>query len=613
MEFSENHEVLIDVIEVSDDYRHRNSIDQANQFMLPEPEPEPVSISYYTVFPSDDEDDDDYEEEDEEEEEEEEEEQDKRRKIERDGEGESSTQRNQSEIEGCICSICLDAWTASGEHHVCCLPCGHLYGFCCINKWARQKRTSSKCPQCNMKFTPKDIRKLYAPRIAAIDGGSQNRIHHLEGKCASLEKKNAVWSEKEADWKRRDVALRKKVEQLTKRTTHLSQLLKDSQMRSSSSDIPIGISLGEYSPPGHNFGSNFCKRRLSCSFELQSEFEMNGARLFEISPSRQIILIVRKQQGIGGHYVLTKMSLMSPHHTLDYVFTCTKAIRDIHVSPSHDNLALFASLGKKLSLFSMESDNIVLEYDLPTAAWSCSWDINNGHNVYAGLQNGMLMVFDTRQTRGPMESMMGHTCNPIHSVHSVSRDPASPGIPTVLSASSIGVCEWNIGSGEERPFLVPETANQGVCISLACCPTSDDIVASYRPKLQTFNDGALSQSQPSFTPSPSKEKGAVGSHSLLKRVSSKSYQEMGFSLANLPNVRLPKSTIIDANQNNLFVSGDESFGGVVLQELPALAVVQRLHSQTYPILDIKYKAGLGQGLMGCLSENKLELSTQKLS
>ncbi|KAL9278339.1 putative E3 ubiquitin-protein ligase RFWD3 [Arabidopsis thaliana] len=45
---------------------------------------------------------------------------------------------------------------------------------------------------------------------------------------------------------------------------------------------------------------------------------------------------------------------------------------------------------------------------------SCSWDLNNYHNVYAGLQNGMVLVFDMRQNRGPLVSLADVTSNSVH-------------------------------------------------------------------------------------------------------------------------------------------------------------------------------------------------------
>ncbi|MCI27767.1 E3 ubiquitin-protein ligase RFWD3-like, partial [Trifolium medium] len=49
------------------------------------------------------------------------------------------------------------------------------------------------CPQCNTRCSMKDVRKLYASRIVAVDEESQKRIRSLESKCASLESKDAVY------------------------------------------------------------------------------------------------------------------------------------------------------------------------------------------------------------------------------------------------------------------------------------------------------------------------------------------------------------------------------------------------------------------------------------
>ncbi|KAI3964124.1 hypothetical protein MKW92_005924 [Papaver armeniacum] len=67
----------------------------------------------------------------------------------------------------------------------------------------------------------------------------------------------------------------------------------------------------------------------------------------------------------------------------------------------------------------MERKNFTIKYELPAPAWSCSWDLDSEHHMYTGLQNGMLLLFDMRQTSGPVESMNGLTSHPIHTIHSL--------------------------------------------------------------------------------------------------------------------------------------------------------------------------------------------------
>ncbi|XP_062166391.1 uncharacterized protein LOC133872796 isoform X2 [Alnus glutinosa] len=528
-------------------------------------------------------------------------------------EGSQGNEWNRSEIEGLFCPICMEAWTSDGGHHICCLPCGHIYGMSCIKKWLQQRLNSGKCPQCNKKCTLKDVRRLFVSRVVAVDEESQKRIRALEAKCASLEKKGVHWCKKEAQWQKREAELHLKVCLLTERATHLEHLLGDMQSRPSGLVNAGGDCQGRHMF-GHNFGSTLCVQGSSCSFILQKEFQVDGARLVDVEASSENMFILRRLSGMEATSVLTKMSLIPPHEKEDILLPSNmKVIKDLCISPSNGSHALFASIGK-LSVLSLESNNIVLSYDLPAAAWSCSWDLHSSHYIYAGLQNGSLLVFDMRQTVGPVYSLRGLTCNPVHTIHSLLQSSTlTSGVRSVLSASSIGLCRWIFGGAEEGPFLVPETDNQGICISLAYSPSSDDIVASYRPKVEMSNEMAISQAF--VTPSQVIGQGTQGSHVHYRGVQSNCFQKLGSACANVNDIRLPtKSAIIDMeNQNRLFASGDDKMCDLILQDLPSFTVLQHLNTQKHPIRDVKYTHAMSQGLLSCLSEDRLHLFCTKLS
>ncbi|RZB46756.1 Exocyst complex component SEC10b [Glycine soja] len=129
---------------------------------------------------------------------------------------------------------------------------------------------------------------------------------------------------------------------------------------------------------------------------------------------------------------------MSPFEMQDILLPSgTNGVKDLHISASHSSsLALFASLGKKLSVLSLDSGNLVVNYDLQIGiaclmeaclwgfyggwifelqwgplmvifhhgdaaedkgeevpAWSCSWDLNNSHYIYGGLQVNTLVWY----------------------------------------------------------------------------------------------------------------------------------------------------------------------------------------------------------------------------
>ncbi|KAL8040368.1 hypothetical protein ABFX02_10G093600 [Erythranthe guttata] len=517
-----------------------------------------------------------------------------------DSDGENG-ELNTGEIDGLFCPICFEAWSSGGDHHICCLPCGHIYGLSCIKKWLRRPG-SSKCPQCKKKCRIKDIRLLYANQIVAVDGEVQKTVKSLEAKCASLEKLSVDWSKKEVDWKKREADLCKQVRYLKGKTHDLEDLLKETEHRASGSSASSWNHLREPTL-GFNANPNFHVEGCPNKFILQKDFQIDGARLFDIDSINKNFVFARRLSGMGGAHVLTKVSMLSNDEREDIRLPeNTKAIKDLEVSP-HATLVLLASLGKKLSVLSTDSNNTILTYDLPAAGWSCAWDICSPHYIYAGLQNGTVLQFDMRQTRTHVESLSGLTCNPIHTLHSLSSDSSSTsGVRSVLTASSLGLCQWNFGGSEERPYLIPESDKQGVCISLAYSRYSDDIVASYRPKVEISGD--LEMSQPTLT---APGQGTRGSHVIYKKKGC-AYQKLGVTGANVSDIRLPKSAIIyGVHQNPVFASGDELTGEMVLQDLPSMMVVDHLRPKKYPIRDVKYTRLLNSGLLGCLSEDSMQL------
>ncbi|KAI4365271.1 hypothetical protein MLD38_021268 [Melastoma candidum] len=493
------------------------------------------------------------------------------------------------EVDGLLCPICYQGWSDGGDHSICCLPCGHVFGMSCIKRWLQQQKKSGKCPKCNASCTVKGIRKLYATQLTTVDEESLKRILNLEAQCAALLEKDIA---NEAKWSRaidgcmnRLAEVETKLVALEEKTNNLEQLFKDTVGR------PSGLTA---SCSTHNTQSS----DWSCSqFKLQAEVQFDGSRLFDINLSSQIIMVARRLSGMGGiRDALTKASLVDLREAEDINLpSSTKAVKDLHVSLFNRNLVLYASLGKNLSILSLESNNVVLDYKLPVGAWSCSWDINSPHYIYTGLQNGMLMTFDVRQTQKPLVTRDGLTCNPIHTTCSVMQKRSS-GVSTVLTASSIGLCEWTIGSAEERPTLVPESANFGVCISLAYCPGSDSMVASYRPKVEVSGEMPLSQ----ISSQHSCLGGTVvrGQHLCLRRIG-RSYLKLSSTDGDVSGIRLPRSVIMDLkNGKQVFGFGNEATSDLVLQEMSSLSMSGQIKLGKPPLRDIRSDGSNDDVLVG---------------
>ncbi|GJT48845.1 zinc finger, RING/FYVE/PHD-type containing protein [Tanacetum coccineum] len=77
------------------------------------------------------------------------------------------------------CSICYLPFSTRGNHRICCLPCGHLYGLSCIKKWLIQSSSGGKCPQCNTLCKYKDVILLYASRVCASAHQKASSTRHF--------------------------------------------------------------------------------------------------------------------------------------------------------------------------------------------------------------------------------------------------------------------------------------------------------------------------------------------------------------------------------------------------------------------------------------------------
>ncbi|XP_002316395.2 uncharacterized protein LOC7463458 isoform X2 [Populus trichocarpa] len=487
------------------------------------------------------------------------------------------------DLDGLNCAICMEPWRSEGDHQVSCLPCGHLYGFSCISKWLQRPVPTTKCPQCNAKCKFKDIRKLYTTPVVVIDEGLQKKVESLEDEIGSLKTEKPACTENTS------------FEQMGSKP-HQFFNAKEAQGAQS----------------GCSFGSYSSKQLLHCNFKLQHELAIEGGRLFAMDFSYQNLILTRRIAGMGGMHMLNKINLINPRENEDIQLPpSTKAVKDIQISPC-GKLTLLASLGKKLSILSMESNNIVVTYNLRVPAWSCSWDLNSPHYVYAGLQNGMLLVFDMRGTLNPLQSMVGPVPGPIHTMHPLAQNPVlGSNSQKLLTASSLGPCVWNTDAGK-RPFLVPGFENQGICTSLAYGPLSDDIVASYHPKSKKSNATVNSQCiDPDSSPFPGSA--TLCSQLLVKRIADSHYRNLGSTSAYLSNGQMARTAIINMqNCFPLFAYGDEATRGLRLKELPSFNVTQNLKPHHHPILDVKYAHNQDTGILGSVSEDKLQLFSAEL-
>ncbi|KAG8073091.1 hypothetical protein GUJ93_ZPchr0006g43206 [Zizania palustris] len=500
------------------------------------------------------------------------------------------------------CPVCMEAWTAQGAHRICCIPCGHVYGRSCLEKWLTQRgNASATCPQCGKRFSHNDIINLYAPEVSVPNTDLEKEILYLRGKSESLEEKVMKHEKLLKDINEKLL----KVTNTQKRQIMSEQRLRDvdSSKRQKMAEYSVGMT---YLKPWTSATAD-CSSSNGSQFFLQNELPLDGARVMAIDAFNQIILASGRVSSVGQEHVFSKINMLSSHEVRRIQLPPgTKAVRDMCILPSGS--AIFTSLGRKLSSFSMTTDSVVLQCDLPSPGWSCSAD-ESSHQICAGLQNGSLIIFDIRQTSRPLHSMAGLSTHPVHTLHAVIDNKSCR---KFVSASSTGSCMWDPDVNQGRPKLLVGTGNQLVCISLACTPPSSDLlVASFRAKVDSSQNATASQVYLSPTRTVS-GRGKLGHHALIRRAGNSScFTQERTWCGHVSEVRMPKSAIIPCGNNqHLFAYGDESLRGVRIWPLSSfeMQMYSDLKPHQEPILDIRYaQDSAGGRYLGCLSTERLQV------
>ncbi|KAJ3377814.1 RING finger and WD repeat domain-containing protein 3 [Entophlyctis sp. JEL0112] len=306
------------------------------------------------------------------------------------------------------CIICMSTWTTSGPHRTVSLKCGHLFGMSCLKDWIKRSKV---CPNCKAVAKPADIRPVYAINLTAVDD-----------------------SDLQSALRQRD-AERAKVVQLEKQNQFLRQNL-----------LRLESKLSEWVPPV------LAGYPLRCTLSLQICSE-KSVRVGASSWSHPSMVYVSHAQ--EGRFGFSKWDLCN---TNVKVFNPVQSgpVRDLKVqcrSGSKDFL-LSTGLDKTLRLFSMESKSTEVSMDLPSPAWSCSFDGVRENIVYVGYGNrSTIGIYDFRnpsQCLGELsDAAMGRTGFGVHSLHHVQVENSN-----VL-----------VGGSLANPFLVC-TDNSTDCFSV---------------------------------------------------------------------------------------------------------------------------------------------------
>ncbi|XP_068169650.1 E3 ubiquitin-protein ligase rfwd3.S [Antennarius striatus] len=501
------------------------------------------------------------------------------------------------EGEGDNCTICFEPWTTAGEHRLSALRCGHLFGYTCIQHWLRTKGSDGKCPQCNKKAKRSDIILLYAPKLRALDNSEQESLKKSLEQEQSLRRKAELES---AEYKLKLQVITSKYGQAQQELQELRVLMAQagrssfpsSCPSSSSSSAPSSVLVGLSQRAD---GTRICQYSFSKAVLVS---QSGGSRV--LSYCEPLSCLLASQPSPHSNLVpgcgVKKVSVVNMKAS-QYVPIHSKQIRGLSFNRQNDSLLLSAALDNTIKLTSLLTNTVVQTYNTGKPVWSCCWCLDNSNYVYAGLSNGSVLVYDTRDTSTHVQELqpLRSRC-PVASLCYIPR-AASSSFPCggLIAGSLEGGCFWEqVNETTYRPHVLPlETSG---CTDIQVETESRHCLVTYRPGrfnpslrcvLMALNRTPQQDSSqlPSCSCSPVQTFNAGSSCKLLTKNAVFRSPDGGTTLVCAGDEASNSTMVWDASSGSL------------LQKLPA----------DLPVLDISPFAVNGEHFLASLTEKMLKL------
>lgn len=277
-----------------------------------------------------------------------------------------------------ICSLCGRTMNTSGNHQICCLSCGHLFGYSCIT---RHFSISTECPICRKKIQLNDIQLLFwddslglkqcvNKKIEAENLKLQNEIDSLNSKIQGLHNN------------------------VEKATEKISSYLKHDSNFQSFSRKPLDV----ISRPGL-----ICQKIIKSGLRLNSFLNHVVVTSSEVNKTDSSITY-----GIlhASYSNLSDFSFLPLHQS---------QIRDTSISRD-ERLFATCSFDQSVSIVAVDTMKLTDKIQTQFSLWSCSW--HNDHLIFTGSDKGNFLSIDSRS--GKISMNYEFKGPPINSICSIS-------------------------------------------------------------------------------------------------------------------------------------------------------------------------------------------------
>ncbi|KAJ8666943.1 hypothetical protein QAD02_008605 [Eretmocerus hayati] len=311
---------------------------------------------------------------------------------------EVATIADESLTEDQRCPICLEIWSNAGEHRLCSLRCGHLFGLKCIQQWfnVAPNANARKCPECNTKASKKDIRVLYAKSyLRCLDTSEVEKLR--EQLKDTAEKKDKAEKMLEL-YKSKEVLYEQQLTSMKHRISDLEKTVK-------------AISSDRNSFSGQIDSAALQKSKI---FDICKD---SSCRVMAYSPWHRILLV-----STNSSYKRISVDSLIAGSTYSIH---SGPIRDMAFQQQNCNILLSVGVDKRVVLSDMRNNRVTHSYTEDSPLWSCSWSNHDSQRLFVGGARGKISEYDIRFLDTSLSVKENSDRSPVASLASV--PPTSPG------------------------------------------------------------------------------------------------------------------------------------------------------------------------------------------
>ncbi|XP_066137767.1 E3 ubiquitin-protein ligase rfwd3.L-like isoform X2 [Euwallacea fornicatus] len=360
--------------------------------------------------------------------------------------------------DGSICPVCLEAWTNCGDHRICALKCGHLFGYKCILRWL-ESQSQKNCPTCKKPGKKSDIRFIYAKKLIAVDNTEmENMREQLES--AIMQKNTAL--QNISKYISKECVLQAEIEQLKKKVQEFTL-----------GSRPTDLRMTLQSP------LNRIRLYMEKSVEVCNKSNCRDCRVFDICVPQDLIVIAAKPPtDLFGGFGIKELSLTS-YRPIKFAPLHKSPIRDMKMNREGTKIMTVSS-DKTVKVIDSHTTQTICSMTLESPAWACSWSPRAGTELSVGTQNGTVNIFDIRYLSQPLDSLnIPGDFSPVVSIVGV-QEAHKPFILLTAKLSSVWAFEF-YPDGKSSRHLLPL---EGPFLSLKYHSEIKQILVSSRPSSQ---------------------------------------------------------------------------------------------------------------------------------